>query len=208
MDLIKICKINQKKDGHKTIIAHKRAPYQFTNEQYGIMGFMKLNGLSVNDLEKSSSQLGWEDNGKRILLSYANKNYDITVGKDRVKVKCSNDPSEHGNYSKSELSKEYRRYVKKLNNILDRIKNKPVTVNDLDNYQAPSISSPTVRTENKTAESTNVNLVGHTFHYEDFYETKILVGDNGEGEAGEWLANAQLSDADRDAAASKLKSLR
>lgn len=32
-------------------------------------------------------------------------------------------------------------------------------------------------------------IAGHSFHRENFYGNSILVGDNGEGEAGEWAAN-------------------
>lgn len=41
-----------------------------------------------------------------------------------------------------------------------------------------------------TSSASSVVIAGHSFHHEDFYGTDILVGDNGEGEAGEWAVNS------------------
>lgn len=62
-----------------------------------------------------------------------------------------------------------------------------------------SVSSPQTQSstsqnqeaqQNTTSSNNDVTIAGHKFHHEDFYGTDILVGNNGEGEAGEWAANS------------------
>lgn len=59
--------------------------------------------------------------------------------------------------------------------------------------QSPASQAQETQQSN-TASSNNgsddVTIAGHKFHHEDFYGTDILVGNNGEGEAGEWAANS------------------
>lgn len=55
-------------------------------------------------------------------------------------------------------------------------------------------SAQSVPKDNQTQQSATSNddkvmIGGHSFHHENAYGTDVLVGDNGEGEAGEWAAN-------------------
>lgn len=43
--------------------------------------------------------------------------------------------------------------------------------------------------QTKSSDNGKATVAGHTFHRENFYGTDIWVGDNNEGELGEWAAN-------------------
>ena len=47
----------------------------------------------------------------------------------------------------------------------------------------------TASSANRASGDDKVIVAGHSFHHETFAGADILVGDNGEGEAGEWAAN-------------------
>ena len=62
-----------------------------------------------------------------------------------------------------------------------------------DEQSATPAANSNQQTAASAAEHANgddkVMVAGHSFHHETFAGTDILVGDNGEGEAGEWAAN-------------------
>lgn len=55
--------------------------------------------------------------------------------------------------------------------------------------QQPQQTTQQSQTDNSANADGKTIIAGHSFHREDFYGNSILVGDNGEGEAGEWAAN-------------------
>lgn len=61
--------------------------------------------------------------------------------------------------------------------------------NNTQGQQSSNNQSQTAQSQASSSSNGDVNIAGHSFHHEDFYGTDILVGNNGEGEAGEWAAN-------------------
>lgn len=55
---------------------------------------------------------------------------------------------------------------------------------------ATSQTAQSSANSSSTSSADSVVIAGHSFHHQDFYGTDILVGDNGEGEAGEWAVNS------------------
>ncbi|MCU4690978.1 DUF4352 domain-containing protein [Limosilactobacillus reuteri] len=91
--------------------------------------------------------------------------------KFRVKVKSSSESQQSGSSSQQETSQSQQQISQ----------NQPQS-----NQNQSQVAQSKV---NASSSSSDVNIAGHSFHHEDFYGTDILVGNNGEGEAGEWAAN-------------------
>lgn len=62
--------------------------------------------------------------------------------------------------------------------------------------QQPDQASQQSQATNSSNSDGKTTIGGHSFHREDFFGTSILVGDNGEGEAGEWAANNPVTQND------------
>ena len=79
----------------------------------------------------------------------------------------------------------------------DNFKEQEAATSENNNSESSSSSISSAQTSESNANSSTstsssdaVTIAGHTFHHTDFYGTDILVGDNGEGEAGEWAVNS------------------
>lgn len=129
--------------------------------------------IKKNGTVKCIAAYELDSNSKPVILK-ATKGYDGNVlGKKTFKIKEFQDQSESVNGSDS------------TSNAQGQSKG--------DSQQATQTSSATQTAESSNGSSTSddgeVTIGGHKFHHEDFYGNDILVGNNNEGEAGEWAAN-------------------
>lgn len=90
--------------------------------------------------------------------------------KFRVKVKSSSESQTSDSNSQQQFSQSQQQ-------------------NNTQGQQPSNSQSQTAQSQAGSSSNGDVNIAGHSFHHEDFYGTDILVGNNGEGEAGEWAAN-------------------
>lgn len=182
--------------------AAKKSHSHFTNEQYAVMAYLKVDGQKVTDLSSVANALTWEHHGNTYRVSLNDKTTKIKVGKTNVKVtyhKLASDGSvaktSHKTYSKAKLAKQYKANKSDIKNIVSSAK----ASNSSSSASSSSTSSTAVSqsssstTATRTSQTSNQNakitIAGHTFHRQNFYGTMIWVGDNGEGELGEWYAN-------------------
>ncbi len=78
------------------------------------------------------------------------------------------------------------------------------TKNDMTDEEASSMSQA-----DKANATQTVSFAGHSWHTSKIGGTTVLVGNNGEGEVGEWLANtSELTDAQKQALLPQLQSIR
>lgn len=61
--------------------------------------------------------------------------------------------------------------------------------NENQTHPSQAAVSSSTKQQNVSKSNNKVTVRGHTFHHENFYGNDVLVGDNGEGDIGEWAAN-------------------
>lgn len=124
-------------------------------------------------------------------------------------VACGNNAAQHSSKTVSSSSKTIKKQPSKKQSAVSK-KSSGVESNSSqsnNSSQQTEVSSnqqsqqlPQQATES-SSDNGHVTIAGHSYHHEDFYGNDILVGDNGEGEAQEYIANdPSLNQDQRDAA--------
>lgn len=197
-----VAPISQSANVATTAYAAKKS--KISNEQYAVMAYLKVDGQSASDLSSNASALTWQRKGNKYIVSLNDKTTKITVGKTNVKVAYhkldsngSVSKTEHKTFSKAKLAKQYKKEQNDIKNILSSAK----ASNNSNSSSASSASSSSATANSQVATSSSsqkaasstqqsrIKIAGHSFHRQNFYGTEIWVGDNGEGELGEWYAN-------------------
>lgn len=199
-----VAPISQSANVATTAYAAKKA--KISNEQYAVMAYLKVDGQSASDLSSNASALTWQRKGNKYIVSLNDKTTKITVGKTDVKVAYhkldsngSVSKTEHKTFSKAKLAKQYKKEQNDIKNILSSAKASNSNSSSTSSNANSNSSSATANSQATTSSSSQkaasstqqsrIKIAGHSFHRQNFYGTEIWVGDNGEGELGEWYAN-------------------
>lgn len=109
-------------------------------------------------------------NSNPVKVTFENANFD-TIGSKTYKIKKFNSQSQTSDSNSQQQFSQSQQQ------------------NNTQGQQPSNSQSQTAQSQAGSSSNGDVNIAGHSFHHEDFYGTDILVGNNGEGEAGEWAAN-------------------
>lgn len=192
------------------VFAAKKAS-QYSDAQYAVMAYLKVDNQTPQDLANEASAITWEHHGNTYRVSLNDKTTKIRVGKTNVKVtyhKLASDGSVaktgHKTYSKAQLAKQYKGEMSDLKNIVSSAKaansssnasssSKQSGANSSSAASSNSASSlsasSTSQSSTSSTKQSKLTIAGHTFHRQNFYGNEIWVGDNNEGELGDWFAN-------------------
>lgn len=110
---------------------HQQAKTQITDEEYALMGYLKLSSdgedaqEAVNNLKDNQSNMHWRQNGNKYIIDFVAHATTITVHSKTVEVTYDDVEGDHmGNqnghkiYSKVELSKDFSKFKGVLDQIL------------------------------------------------------------------------------------------
>lgn len=125
---------------------------------------------------------------------------------------CGNNAAQHSSKTASSSSKT----IKKQSSKKQSASSKKSSVAESNSSESDNSSQQTGTSSDQQSQQSSqqatesssdnghVTIAGHSYHHEDFYGNDILVGDNGEGEAQEYIANdLSLNQDQRDAALSQ-----
>lgn len=119
-------------------------------------------------------------------------------------VKSDTAAKESSSDNKTKSSKASTKSSTKVKTTKAASKSSSSTKNDMTDEEASSASQA-----DKANATQTISFAGHSWHTSKIGGTTVLVGDNGEGEVGEWLANtSELTDAQKQALLPQLQSIR
>ena len=111
---------------------------------------------------------------------------------------CGNNAAQHSSKTASSSSKTIKKQSESSSSESDNSSQQTGTSSDQQSQQSSQQATES------SSDNGHVTIAGHSYHHEDFYGNDILVGDNGEGEAQEYIANdPSLNQDQRDAALSQ-----
>lgn len=165
---------------------------KYNNAEYAMAAYLKLAKQSAQDVAQNSDGMNWQAQGQRYEIDFGAHPTHMTVGKDSVSVTYDTVDGDHMGsqnghkvYTKRQLSK----IIKGQKATIDNLLKTPSQANSSSESSDSSSDEPDQTSQDASSKSGHVMIHGHSFHYQDFHGNRILVGDHGEGEAGEWAAN-------------------
>lgn len=173
----------------------------YNNDEYALMAYLRATNQSVGSMKEAAANTNWQKADGS--YQFANDNQQVTVEVQSSKVTVTaND--QQSTYSKSTLAKKFTD-KKALDNILSNLNRQDdgngQSTNTNSNGGTTGQQQPNQAAGQSTDSDGHVTIAGHSFHHANFHGNDILVGDNKEGEAGEFLANdPDLNQDQRDAA--------
>lgn len=174
---------------------HHEAKYN--RDEYALMAYLKATNQSVGDARGAAQNISWQKDGDQYQFTSNGQPVAVKVAQEKVVVNANNQQS---TFTKHELAKQFTD-KKVLDGLLTSFSRS--NANDQENNGSGSSDQrPAAQSTSQPTDSNgHITIAGHSFHHEDFYGNDILVGDNHEGEAGEYFANApDLNKAQRVAA--------
>ncbi len=208
-----------------------------SNEDAALMAYMALNHKTIDDLSANIDLMNWENPSKNTYkIDFGGQPTTMTVSQNDVKVTYTDATTgatnETKTFTKSALIKQYKADKSAINDLLADVKNDTAAKESSSDNAKSSKTSKATKTSSKSSSSSTkndmtdeeassisqadkanatqtVSFAGHSWHTSKIGGTTVLVGNNGEGEVGEWLANtSELTDAQKQALLPQLQSIR
>ncbi len=140
--------------------SNKTRKEKYSNEDYALMAYLKLQGQTPDELNSNKSNMNWKQNGNKFTIDFGAHSTMMMVTDKQVQVtydKTTNNGMGQGNghkvYSKQELADEFgnqKNTLKALKEIIN-------TAKENDNNSTSNNSSTTPSVNNQTTTQSNQN---------------------------------------------------
>ena len=137
--------------------SNKTRKEKYSNEDYALMAYLKLQGQTPDELNSNKSNMNWKQNGNKFTIDFGAHSTMMMVTNKQVQVtydKTTNNGMGQGNghkvYSKQELADEFGNQKNTLKEIIN-------TAKENDNNSTSNNSSTTPSVNNQTTTQSNQN---------------------------------------------------
>lgn len=165
---------------------------KYNDAEYAMAAYLKLAKQSAQQVAENSDGMNWQAQGQRYEIDFGGHPTYMTVSKKSVQVTYDTVDGDqmgsqngHKIYTKQQLVKILKGQKATIDNLLKT----PSQAQSSSESSSDSENAANQTSQDASSKTGKVMIHGHSFHYQDFHGTRILVGDHGEGEAGEWAAN-------------------
>lgn len=167
----------------------KKYVSKYSDKEYALMAYMKATNQEMADVQENAANISWSGSDDHFEAVNNDQTVTMTVEKDAVVV---NEDNQETTFSKHSLAKHFTN-KHQLDTILGDLGKQndanSASSTTADQQASTNQQGQAAQAGQQTGSNGHVTIAGHSFHHEDFYGNDILVGDNSEGEAEEFLAN-------------------